>query len=178
MVRVTTTNPSPPPGPPQKRPGPRPRRFADRFWPKVQKTDSCWLWTGGKDRYGYGKILGPHRGEAKGAHKRAHRAAYEMLIGPIPDGLTLDHLCRVRHCVNPSHLEPVTRRENVLRGQSPFARHARVTHCPAGHAYDEANTAHRRRGGRKCRACDAARSRVQKAKRRLADVLAYSESTP
>ena len=78
----------------------------------------------------------------------AHRFAYEMLVGPIPEGLDLDHLCRVRHCVNPNHLEPVTRSENLRRGIRPrLPQNDRIgdknrakTHCPKGHPYDEANT--------------------------------------
>lgn len=84
-----------------------------QFWEKVNKTDSCWLWTGGVGR-GYGIFYrGADRG---GSFTVAHRYAYEALVGPIPAGLTLDHLCRVRGCVNPAHLEPVTQAENVRRG--------------------------------------------------------------
>ncbi len=80
-----------------------------RFWSKVAVTPSCWLWTPRLDRDGYGHIqIGQHM-------KRAHRVAYEWIAGAIPEGLTLDHLCSVRHCVNPAHLEPVTAEENVRR---------------------------------------------------------------
>ena len=113
---------------------PRPwaqRPFADRFWEKVDKTgpNGCWLWTGACSRRGYGAIL------ADFPDRRmlcAHRAAYEMLVGPIPDGLQLDHLCRNRPCVNPAHLEPVTGRENVLRGTGFAAENAAKTHCVRG----------------------------------------------
>ncbi len=84
-----------------------------RFWAKVSKTDECWLWTGSKND-GYGKF----RPVANQRPVLAHRYAYELLVGPIPRDLTLDHLCRVHSCVNPEHLEPVTRRENILRGKA------------------------------------------------------------
>lgn len=93
-----------------------PRRIktlAERFWPKVSKTDSCWLWQASLDGKGYGQING---GRTPTRMMRAHRVAYELVIGPIPDGLDLDHLCRTPRCVNPDHLEPVTRRENTARG--------------------------------------------------------------
>lgn len=118
-----------------------------RFWAKVDKNGpgGCWLWTGALAS-GYG-VLG-----IDGRNVFAHRFAYELLIGPIPEGLTLDHLCRIRRCCNPSHLEIVTRGENVLRGEGPTARHARKTHCKRGHPFDEANT-YRTPKGRHCRAC-------------------------
>ena len=119
-----------------------------RFWSKVNKTEACWLWTAAKSTRGYGSIGTGDRRTAL-----AHRVAYELLVGPIPEGLTLDHLCRNHGCVNPAHLEPVTQRENVLRGVSPSARCAAVTHCPQGHPYDEANTYRPPEGGRDCRAC-------------------------
>lgn len=84
-----------------------------RFWPKVNKTDSCWLWTGAKTGAGYGMIREVGHG---GKMLMAHRVAYELLVGPIPEGLFLDHLCRTPLCVNPAHLEPVTCRENMRRG--------------------------------------------------------------
>ncbi len=127
-----------------------------RFWSKVDKAGPiptwapflgpCWLWLPPDDGNGYGQF---HR---KGSVIRAHRFAYEDMVGPIPDGLELDHLCRVRRCVNPSHLEPVTTEENLLRGMGPAAINARKTHCPQGHPYDEANT-YRYKNKRGCRAC-------------------------
>lgn len=80
-----------------------------RFWAKVAITPSCWLWQGWADRDGYGAL------DVGGRFTRAHRFAYEELVGPIPDGLTIDHLCRVRNCVNPDHMEPVTLAENTRR---------------------------------------------------------------
>ena len=121
----------------------------DRFWSKVDTgaPGGCWLWTDAPGHYGYGKFY------VGGKHARAHRFAYEFLVGDVPAGLVLDHLCRNRMCVNPGHMEPVTNRENILRGKSPSARHARKTHCVNGHAFDEANTYKTRKGGRLCRAC-------------------------
>jgi hypothetical protein len=115
---------------------------------KIEVDDrGCWLWCGAIDRYGYGVVrLGP---ETAGAH----RATYELLIGPIPDGLQIDHLCRVRRCVNPQHLETVTQRENLHRGDTVNVRYASRTHCPKGHPFDEANTYVRSTGARRCRAC-------------------------
>lgn len=83
-----------------------------RFWEMVRKTDTCWLWGGRLAPHGYGSILVGKR------HVRVHRFAYELLVGPIPAGLHIDHLCRVRHCVNPAHLEAVTNTENLRRGNS------------------------------------------------------------
>jgi len=119
-----------------------------KFWAKVNKTETCWLWTGAT-RMGYGRLrIGRHI-------VQAHRYAYELLVGPIPEGLTLDHLCRVRSCVNaPGHLEPVTLRTNVLRGIGRCAQNALVTHCPQGHPYNVENTyIPRSRTERQCRAC-------------------------
>ncbi len=113
--------------------------------------EGCWVWRGSKDRAGYGRIS--HARE----NALVHRLAYELLVGPIPDGLTLDHLCRNRACYNPEHLEPVTNKENVLRGVSPSAQHAKKTHCPRGHPYAGDNLYVARRGNRGCRTCQRAR---------------------
>ena len=120
----------------------------ERFWTKVDFTDTCWLWLGAKYPCGYGEFALPGNNI-----RGAHRVAYEFCIGPIPKGLTLDHLCRIRHCVNPWHLDAVTLAENILRGRSPSAMHARQTHCIHGHPFDEANTYYYPSGGRGCRAC-------------------------
>jgi hypothetical protein len=112
--------------------------LAERFWPKVQKTETCWLWMAGTDRKGYG-VIGQGRRPAR--MLQAHRVAYELCVGAIPEGLVLDHLCRNPPCVNPSHLEPVTNRENILRGET-FARdNSLKTHCP------------KKNGSRHCVAC-------------------------
>ena len=121
----------------------------ERFWPKVEITESCWLWTAGRVWNGYGRF------KVAGRHVYAHRFAYELLDGPIPDGLQLDHLCRVRHCVNPAHLELVTNRENSLRGESFSAINAAKTHCPQGHPLTPENLVPSalRRGSRACLIC-------------------------
>lgn len=115
----------------------------------------CWNWQGRRDKRGYGKFS---RGRVGEGNVSTHRFAYERLVGPIPDGLHLDHLCRNPRCCNPDHLEPVTCRENLLRGDTFQARNAAKTHCPKGHPYDEANTYVSSRGMRSCRACAHERS--------------------
>lgn len=122
----------------------------DLFWRNVAVTPSCWLWTGYIADTGYGQF-------ASGHTRLAHRISYQLVVGPIPEGLQIDHLCRVRHCVNPLHLEPVTQRENLLRGETITARNAAKTHCPRGHAYTAENTYVRPRGSRECRTCNRLR---------------------
>jgi len=120
----------------------------ERFWTYVNKTPTCWLWTGATLN-GYGRF-GRGPGQTTGV---AHRMAYEQLVGPIPAGLHLDHLCRVHACVNPAHLEPVTCRENLLRGETITARRAAQTSCLRGHAFDGENTYVAPNGCRDCRTC-------------------------
>lgn len=129
------------------------RPLPELFWEKVDKTATCWLWTGNINHAGYGRF------NYLGKRIMAHRVSYELVVGPIPEGLQIDHLCRVRNCVNPSHLEPVTNAENVRRGISvpPFAVINRAkTYCPQNHPYDEVNTEFRPSGRRRCRACSRA----------------------
>ncbi len=117
-----------------------------RFWGKIEILASgCWGWKGGLT-LGYGSFF------VRGGTRRAHRVSYELFKGPIPDGLTLDHLCRVRNCVNPAYLEPVTQHKNVLRGGGLAAINARKTHCPRGHPYSPENTQMEGRK-RRCRIC-------------------------
>jgi hypothetical protein len=98
-----------------------------RFLARVKFTDTCWLWTGTLSSYGYG-VIGVNYKTLK-----AHRVAYTAAVGEIPPGLHVDHLCRVRTCVNPEHLEPVTPRENILRGEGAAAKRARQSTCHLGH---------------------------------------------
>lgn len=123
------------------------------FWEMVLKTDGCWLWTGPTTNGGYGKIKA----------KLAHRLAYEELVGRIPDGLEIDHLCRNILCVRPDHLEAVTHDENMRRA-TPGANNAAKTHCPKGHAYDATNTFVNRKGSRVCRSCSRASKRAYRAR--------------
>lgn len=131
---------------------------SERFWEKVvmdgplpshaPELGPCWLWNAQLDRDGYGVFTLRHH-----VPVRAYRFAYELLIGTIPSGLQIDHLCRVRGCVNPLHLEPVTCQVNVLRSDGLAAQNAKVTHCPQGHPYDNANTI-LKADRRVCRTCN------------------------
>lgn len=131
-----------------------------RFWEHVmpEPNSGCWIWTASLDKRGYGQF---------NSHKivKAHRFSYEMRHGLIPHNYGLDHKCRVRCCVNPDHLEPVTQRENTLRGEGPCAKHARKTHCPQGHAYAEHGVIVGVRE-RRCKICHAAGERNRQARRR------------
>jgi hypothetical protein len=151
----------------QERTGPIAKSAEERFSERAaRQDDGCIVWTGGLTIGGYGVFAGV---TARGSEKKvmAHRWAYEQHVGPIAEGLDIDHLCRNRACVNPDHLEPVTRLENIRRAA------AVKTHCPAGHPYDAANT-YIRPGTvhRKCRTCarerDLQRANEKNAKRRAA----------
>lgn len=141
--------------------GPKLVPVEQRLWPRVDQSagpDGCWIWTGSRGPLGYGQIgIGPR-------NYGTHRVAYELLVGPIPDGMQLDHLCRNPPCCNPAHLEPVTPAENVRRGDAG-KRYAARTHCPHGHPYDEANT-YVYDDRRFCRECQRIRGRAYKAKKR------------
>lgn len=129
----------------------RPNGPAD-FWKKVNTSGECWLWGGLILNNGYGQFYVDSR------QVLAHRYAYEDRVGPIPEGLVIDHLCRTPSCVRPDHLEAVTQQENVLRGRGLTARFARATHCVNGHEFTAENTL-QRKGGRACRTCKNRRQR-------------------
>lgn len=129
----------------------------ERFWSKVEVAD-CWTWTAAKAGKGYGKYTITRNG--KTTYPYAHRHAWESLVGPIPDGMTLDHLCKNRLCVNPDHLEVVDGVTNAMRGSSPPALNARKTHCPRGHEYTEENV-RRTKSGRLCIQCQRAHDKVR-----------------
>lgn len=134
----------------------RDARLPEAFWSKVSEDSTgCWLWTGPMFVEGYGRY-----NQSPGT-RLAHRVAFEALVGQVDDGLVIDHLCRVRRCVNPAHMEAVTNVENVMRGMSPPAMNAAATHCKYGHPFDDENTYTAPDGRRKCRTCcrDKARNR-------------------
>lgn len=121
---------------------------AQRFWAKVRVEGECWIWTAAST-HGHGVFF-----DESGRQVYAHRWVYESMIAPIPDGLTIDHLCRRTLCVNPYHLEPVPDRVNWWRWYTPR------THCPQGHEITGANLIERRtRNGRECRTCENERQR-------------------
>ena len=125
-----------------------------KFWAKVNKSETCWLWTGFITRQGYGQF--GHG--VRGVTMRAHKLAWEWENGPVPDGLVLDHLCRNRACVRPEHMEPVTPRENALRGIGPTAINSRKSRCKCGLRLNER---------RRCTRCDRRKNypRLEREKR-------------
>lgn len=139
------------------------RPVEDRFWEKVDRSGECWLWTAAKDGHGYGQMTVDYR------RVKAHRLAYELVIGPIPSGLPLDHLCRRPDCVNPAHLEPVAHAENVRRGAAGLKAALRAiqqTHCKHGHEFTPENTRLDKRGCRVCRVCQRRWQLEARARRR------------
>lgn len=146
-------------------------RAVGRFWAKVNKNGPipeyalelgpCWIWTSTLEHYGYGRFK---VGESA---FRAHRVSYAMVKGDLPEDLPLDHLCRVTSCVNPDHLEPVTPRENWLRGMSESRIRSMANHCKNGHPWTDANTYRpaNRPGARFCRACNRIAQIDSKARR-------------
>lgn len=136
------------------------RPAVDRFAEKIALTDTgCIEWIGGLNGVGYGQFYAGRTSLDETGKAYAHRWSYEYHVGPIPEGMHLDHLCRNRACVNPDHLEPVTVRENVLRGTAPSALHARKTHCPQGHPYEGSNLyLHPVTAQRACRSCGRERA--------------------
>lgn len=120
---------------------------ADRIFAQVD-FGLCWEWTGYKLKHGHGRTT------VAGRKVLVHVWVWEHLVGPIPAGLEIDHLCRNTCCCNPDHLEPVTHQVNVLRGNAPAAHHARQTHCKRGHKFTPENTKKGSRGDRVCRTCN------------------------
>lgn len=128
----------------------------ERFTDKINVSSSsfyegtpCWMWTASRTRWGYGRFSDDERRVVC-----AHRWSYEYFIGPIPAGLTIDHLCRNPACVNPIHLEAVTMRVNNSRADTASTINARKTHCIHGHPFDPENTRIGKDGRRTCRSCE------------------------
>jgi hypothetical protein len=160
--------------------------LAERLWAKIDKggpipahrpeLGPCWLWTGRSLARGHGQITENRR------HHMVHRVVYELLIGPIPAGMTIDHICHNgsgwtagescihRRCANPAHMELATKGENVLHGQTPAAINAAKTHCARNHAFDAANTRRTKEGKRVCRTCERDRARAAMRERRARHV--------
>lgn len=139
------------------------KRLPRFLWSRItipSECGECWIWLRGIAPNGYGQIT------IKRVPYLAHRLVYETAVGPIPSGLELDHLCRVRRCVNPNHLEPVTHLENMLRGAGLVAIAAAKTHCPQGHplAHPNLHPSFLRRGHRRCLICHKEQCRAAAAR--------------
>lgn len=133
------------------------------FWDRYDRTGDCWLFKGVPNKYGYATI------KTDGHHSvYGHRAAYEELVGSIPDGFQIDHLCKVRICANPDHLEAVPQWENIYRGNGVAVQKMKQTHCIHGHEFTPENTIVRkdRPTTRECRECGRISSRERKRKAR------------
>ena len=154
----------------------RGRALLDRMSDQFTVDDGCWLWTGRLDDKGY-----PGSIHSNGRRRRPYQLLYELLVGPIPKGMTLDHLCHTsvatdcaamfaakkcphRRCVRPDHLEPITQAEQVQRGRSPWRQRSLQTHCYRGHAFDDENTYVTLKGQRNCRACHRAKEAERRRK--------------
>ena len=130
------------------------------FWLKVDKGSGCWEWLGHKTQGGYGVY--PFEGRTH----TAHRLSYRFAKGPIPTGLEIDHLCRNHGCVNPDHIEAVTHRVNMVRGNTFIAAKVGQTHCIHGHLFNEKNTYIKPNGTRMCRSCSASRAKRRRDRRK------------
>lgn len=133
-------------------------RLPERFWSKCipEPNSGCWLWFAAASPSGHGRF--GTGGQINKKQWTAYRYAYTVLVGPVPDYLVLDHLCRTPECVNPLHLEMVTQAVNVLRGDSPQAQNARQTHCIRGHEFTGKDK------GRRCLTCKNANRRLREAR--------------
>ena len=134
----------------------------DRLEASIERESNsdCWLWTKHITSNGYAQMRIGCKADNDRKNVYAHRVSYEIYKGKIPNGLTIDHLCRVRSCVNPDHLEAVTLRENLARGETLAARNLAKTHCPRGHRYDDENTHTDKNGRRHCLACNRMRQKI------------------
>lgn len=142
------------------------RSTSDRFWAKVDRTTECWIWTGALSANGYGSFRGTS----------AHRWAYEHIIGPVGEDLDLDHLCRVRACCNPAHLEAVTRSENLRRG---YAARGSEPACQRGHDFTPANTGTNSRSGHRfCRECSREHKRAYKRRLKMSAAIPAATTSP
>jgi hypothetical protein len=139
--------------------------ITDKIMEKVEfdPFGGCWLWSGSLSTRGYGRIV------IRARRYTLHRVLYEALKGPIPVGLELDHLCRVRCCLNPAHLEPVTHKENIERGKSITVANAAKTHCVHGHPLSGENLGLTPKGARYCRTCLRERGHARYAKPRITE---------
>ena len=140
------------------KPGPKPKTLAQRFEGKYAvRDDGCWIWQRSQWKSGYGKldVVQLPSGERLST-VGAHVASYLIHRGPLPPGTEIDHLCRVKLCVNPGHLEPVSHQENITRS---WAARGKKTECYRGHPYDDTNTRLDRYGRRFCKACERIRRR-------------------
>jgi hypothetical protein len=129
----------------------------ERFWAKVEKTEGCWNWVGARNAQGYGHF------RLNGWIQKAHRVSLMLAGRPVPNDLTVDHLCLNKSCVRPNHLEIVTAGENSLRGGNPPAQNARKTHCMRGHELAPDNLIKTNTRSRWCRTCHNERSRRARA---------------
>lgn len=135
-------------------------RVEDRFWAKVDRSEpnGCWRWLALRNHGGYGRFW------FEGKQRQAHRVAYVLFVGPIPDGFDIDHLCHNRSCVRPEHLEAVSPEENTRRRRAFLTANGAKRACPAGHPYNEGNTYWRTPRHRECRACRSERSSARRRK--------------
>lgn len=145
----------------------------DRFMARVLKSaDGCWLWQGPLNKGGYGQFY------LDGQQGHAHRAAYKMFVAPVPDGMVVDHICRVRACVNPVHLRPLTNAENVLIGVGITAKNLTKTHCKRGHELAGDNLIPNKDSKRICRTCHYAHGAKNRQKAEYKERMKAYKSTP